>query len=188
MFPLEGQYGMERLQASGFNFKSCVGGYQVGALLVQACRLHTRRCCDSHTRGGLWWRQQEIDSTPSSFEHGMAHEDAAGWLIACCNMLSLACCSPLSLLCTLQYKPRRGDALMFYSMHPMGHLTSTHCMAGAQWSRGRSGWRQSGCETSASRHPACETVSRRVMTSSCSLCRDTFISPVHQWPDPVGSC
>ncbi|CAK0751918.1 hypothetical protein CVIRNUC_002105 [Coccomyxa viridis] len=46
VFPLEGQYGMERLQASGFNFKSCVGGYQ--------------------------------------------------------------------------YKPRRGDALMFYSMHPNG--------------------------------------------------------------------
>ena len=57
VFPLEGQYGMERLQASGFNFKSCLGGYQVGALLVQACRLHTRRCCDSHTRGGLWWRR-----------------------------------------------------------------------------------------------------------------------------------
>ena len=35
VFPLEGQYGMERLQASGFNFKSCVGGYQVGILLIQ---------------------------------------------------------------------------------------------------------------------------------------------------------
>ena len=41
-------------------------------------------------------------------------------IIACCDILHLACCSPLSLLCTLQYKPRRGDALMFYSMHPNG--------------------------------------------------------------------
>ena len=57
VFPLEGQYGMERLQASGFNFKSCVGGYQVGALLVQACGLHARRWRDCHT-GGVLWRQQ----------------------------------------------------------------------------------------------------------------------------------
>ena len=60
VFPLEGQYGMERLQASGFNFKSCVGGYQVSALLVQDCGLHVRRCHDSHTRGRLWRGQERM--------------------------------------------------------------------------------------------------------------------------------
>ncbi|CAL5227680.1 g10688 [Coccomyxa viridis] len=46
IFPLEGRYGQERLKGTGFNYKSCEGGYR--------------------------------------------------------------------------YKPRRGDALMFYSMHPNG--------------------------------------------------------------------
>ena len=53
VFPLEGRYGMERLQASSFNFKSCAGGYQVGTLLVAACGLHAKLCPESHTISGL---------------------------------------------------------------------------------------------------------------------------------------
>ena len=31
IFPLEGRYGQERLKATGFDFKSCEGGYKVCA-------------------------------------------------------------------------------------------------------------------------------------------------------------
>ena len=29
IFPLEGRYGQERLKGTGFNYKSCEGGYRV---------------------------------------------------------------------------------------------------------------------------------------------------------------
>lgn len=37
IFPLEGRYGQDRLKSTGFNYKSCEGGYQVCAWPCLPC-------------------------------------------------------------------------------------------------------------------------------------------------------
>ena len=52
IFPLEGRYGQERLKGTGFNYKSCEGGYRVCVLpcspqssLVTAVMLQATSFC-----------------------------------------------------------------------------------------------------------------------------------------------
>ncbi len=138
MFPLEGEHGLDRLPT--INYRSCDQGLKVKSLVgvdaiapledsILLCwwlpALSEKRSCQSHALVADW---------QSAKHYEMCHRCAAGdclcrfkifsstkhELPGKCWTVVTAAISATSLDCYLQYKPRSGDALLFWSIHPNG--------------------------------------------------------------------
>ena len=152
IFPLEGRYGQERLKGTGFNYKSCEGGYRVShesrlpLVIICSCNCVTGIALQCHGVPCATFPQKSKDLT-----------------------LSLS----LSILVRCSTSREEGMPSCSTPCTQMGHLTSTRCMEAAQSSRERSGWRQSGSGTSAFHRPACDNLVRLDVAVRPSLAHDT---------------